>query len=137
LNNIKKNIQDDEKIPAEYKEKFIKIEQDPLKLMITNIPVNVTTIELRHYFNTFMKRLIKEYTDSSPDPVKIVSVGDDNKFWMLDMFDHFAADSLADIEAMEYKGYKIKVSYISSNIDLTSQRFLLRTLQIRSSRRPL
>lgn len=93
--------------------------------MLTNIPVNVSTMELRHYFNTFLKRLIKSYTDKSPDPVKRVTVGEDTKYWMLNMYDHDAADQLSEIETMEYKGYKIKVSYILSNIDLTPQRFLL------------
>lgn len=132
-NNIKKNIEQDEKIPEEYKSQFKKIELDPLKLMLTNIPVNVATLELRHYFNTFMKRLIKDFTDKNPDPVTKVTIGEDGKFWMLDMLDHDQAEKLVNIQTMEYKGYKIKVGYTVSNIDLTSQRFLFRTVQIRCS----
>ena len=47
----------DENIPEHLREFYAEIELNPLKLVIGNIPINITTEELRQYFHTLLVSL--------------------------------------------------------------------------------
>ena len=110
INNMKNNIDADNKIPKHLKDKYKKIELNPLGVILTNIPVSVTQHELRHFFNTFMKGLnpdLDEYKDE--DPLTKVVIGDEHKYAVIEVVDHDTADKLLIVGTVEYKSYKIKV----------------------------
>jgi hypothetical protein len=51
------SIWSNENIPEKYKEKMVKIENDPLCLIVANIPISITTFELKEYFSTLVRTL--------------------------------------------------------------------------------
>lgn len=50
-------IWSDSNIPEELKKKFVKIEQDSLCLIVANIPMSISTLELKEYFSTLVSTL--------------------------------------------------------------------------------
>jgi len=50
-------------IPAHLRRTFAEIETNPLKVLITNIPTNVTVEEMRAYFSTFILTLKPEWEE--------------------------------------------------------------------------
>lgn len=117
LNNIRNNINLDDKIPEHMKSRFKKIELNHLAVCLTGLPYTITKQELKHYFNTFLNARDSKKMDENAEPVKRVDVGEHGKYGVLYLTEQKTADFLVeDVETLEYMSYKIKVTRLT-NLD--------------------
>ena len=55
---------------------MVKIENDPLCLIVANIPISITTFELKEYFST----LVRTLNPSIQNPVQDVRIGETKNY---------------------------------------------------------
>ena len=135
INNIRKAIAEDTRVPEVLKEQFTKIELNPIALCLSNLPLNIISQELKHFLNVFLTDLYPKYQAGGKDPVRRVELSETKKYCVLYMQDKEMAEELFNIGSLDYQNSKLKVG--PSQPDRKTKRVLLPALQVHGRRRAL
>eukprot|EP01016_Furgasonia_blochmanni_P037006 TRINITY_DN4309_c0_g1_i2.p1 TRINITY_DN4309_c0_g1~~TRINITY_DN4309_c0_g1_i2.p1 ORF type:complete len:320 (-),score=46.40 TRINITY_DN4309_c0_g1_i2:33-992(-) len=101
------SIKENPNIPEDLKEKYSEIEQNPLKLIVANIPHGITKDELSSYFTTLLITLKPSLR--SITPIAAIEIGDTKNFAVFELVNKDVKQLCLSLENLEYQGYKLQV----------------------------
>lgn len=101
----KSAIWKDTNIPEELKERLVKVECDPMCLIVANIPMSITTFELKEYFSTLVSTLDPALTG----PVDDVRIGETKNYAVVKFKVKKALMVMSELSNLEYKGFALKL----------------------------
>jgi splicing factor U2AF subunit len=111
--NIKQRIMDkidsSENIPQSLKRKYKAVELDPLALILTSLPLEVTSEELFEFFNVLLTSLDPSYDERGERPVDSCEIGETKRFALIFLIDKESVWKLVKMDSVIYQGSKIKI----------------------------
>lgn len=106
---IHERIDSSEKIPKTLKRRYKAIECDVLKLLVINLPFDITPEEITQFFNTFLIALNPELQGKRTKPVMECEIGATRKFAVMTMLNLECLWKLLKCETFSYKGGLLRV----------------------------
>ena len=100
-------ILEDPNLPKDIKEKYAYLENNPLAMIISNVPSNTPLKGLEEYFNTLITNLNTKVGDRKP--VVRIEYGIVKSWIILELSNKEAKQTLAPLEYLEYINCKLRV----------------------------
>ena len=104
---IKSGVYESKTIPEHLKDHFAEIEENPLKLIIGNIPMNMTRDELKQYFHTLLVSLNPQLRHTPP--IVSFEIGETKNYAVAELFNKDVVKLCLSMDVLELQGYKISI----------------------------
>lgn len=106
---IQDRIDNSDKIPKTLKRRYKAIEIDPLKLLVINLPFDITPEEIGQFFNTFLVSLDSSLQSKRLKPVIECDMGATKKFAVLSMLNLECVWKLLKVESFSFKNSLLRL----------------------------
>jgi len=106
---ITEAIDSSESIPQTLKRKYKTIELDPQALILTNLPLGVTSEELFQFFNVLLTSLEPRYDEQGIRPVESCDIGETKRFAVIYLIDQESTWKLVKMDSVIFQSAKIRI----------------------------
>ena len=110
IENIKKKIDECDKIPDPIKRELKKIETNTLMLILSNLPPYISGEEIQEFFNTLLRSMNPEYEEKNINPVRKAIIGFTKKYAVMEFLELPPLWKVLKIDNVELKNFKLKIS---------------------------